>query len=317
MSLLDCDPNAISLDELYEELSATGLIGRLFDLARDEDLAIDGSLRDLTSEASVTGGATMRAAFVPRESGRLAGMAAAPELLARLAPGVELEVLLTDGRELNPGKAIAVLRGDAKEILALERTALNLLSHLSGVATLTRAMADRVEEAVGAGRVDVLDTRKTTPGLRLLEKYAVRCGGGRAHRLGLYDAVMLKDNHLARAPGEGFAKFIAQAAARARELEPRLRFVEVEVDSLAQLEALLLVEKGLVDIALLDNMSIDELREAVEMRDRENDALLLEASGGVRLETIGDIAGTGVDRISSGAMTHSARSIDIGLDVIE
>ncbi len=316
MSLLDCDPNAISLDELYERLSATGLIGRLFDLARDEDLAIDGSLRDLTSAASVADGLTMRAAFVPRERGQLAGVAALPELLARLAPGAELDVLIVDGSTLVSGKPIAVVKGDAKEVLGLERTALNLLSHLSGVATLTGAMVNRVGEAVGSGRIDVLDTRKTTPGLRLLEKYAVRCGGGHMHRLGLYDAAMLKDNHLAREQGEGFVAFISRAAARARELEPRLRFVEVEVDSLDQLQALLWVEKGLVDIALLDNMSVEELREAVKMRDRKNDALLLEASGGVRLETIGDIARTGVDRISSGAMTHSARSIDIGLDVI-
>ncbi|HBS28877.1 MAG TPA: hypothetical protein DEB06_05380 [Phycisphaerales bacterium] len=178
------------------------------------------------------------------------------------------------------------------------------------MATATAAYAS----ALGAGAKAMLyDTRKTTPGLRVLEKYAVRCAGARCHRLGLHDALLIKDNHLAGLPIEAIAPRVAEASRSARASFD-IRFVEVEVDSLAQLEALLRLPPGLVDIVLLDNMTLETLRQAVQARDRLNPTLALEASGGVTLTSIGPIARTGVERISAGAVTHQAQSIDIALD---
>lgn len=188
---------------------------------------------------------------------------------------------------------------------------LNLVGRLSGIATLTRLYVDAI-----AGTTTVIcDTRKTTPGMRSLEKYAVRCGGGTLHRLGLHDAVLFKDNHLQHlGPGE-FAPTVAAAAKAARDRYD-LRFVEVEIDTLEQLHLVLEIERGLIDMVLLDNMSLDQMRDAIICRDRLAPDLLLEASGGIALDHVRAVAEAGVDRISVGALTHSAPSLDVALDLV-
>jgi nicotinate-nucleotide pyrophosphorylase (carboxylating) len=200
--------------------------------------------------------------------------------------------------------------GSLRHMLAIERTLLNIVGRLSGIATLTRQY---VESITGTKAV-ICDTRKTTPGMRNLEKYAVRCGGGTLHRIGLYDAALYKDNHLALIPAAQLAETVAVAAKQARTRND-VRFVEVEVDSLKQFHELLRIEPGVIDIVLLDNMSPSNMREAVKIRDTANPALQLEASGGVNLETVRAIAESGVDRISVGALTHSVTCLDVGLDV--
>ncbi|MCS7047311.1 MAG: carboxylating nicotinate-nucleotide diphosphorylase, partial [Gemmataceae bacterium] len=203
-----------------------------------------------------------------------------------------------------PGDHLATISGRMRSLLAAERTALNFLQHLSGIATLTR----RYVEAVAGLPVRILDTRKTLPGWRLLEKYAVRQGGGDNHRRGLYDAILIKDNHLAALHRS--ANPVAAAVLAAQEKCPDLP-VEVEVDSLAQLPQALACRPAIV---LLDNMSLEQLREAVQRRNRQAPDVLLEASGGVTLQTVRAIAETGVDRISVGALTHSAPALDISLE---
>jgi nicotinate-nucleotide pyrophosphorylase (carboxylating) len=231
-------------------------------------------------------------------------------LMELFAPGASLTAVACDGEGVEAGAVLARVRGPAAEVLALERTLLNLVGRLSGVATLTSRF---VAEAAAGGRARVFDTRKTTPGLRVLEKYAVRCGGGGCHRLGLYDAVLVKDNHVGRVPIERLTAHAEAAARRARAARP-LRFVEVEADRLEQVEALLRAAPGLIDAVLLDNMPASALVEAVRMRDVLNPGVALEASGGVTLETVRGISGTGVDRISAGALTHRAEWLDVGLD---
>jgi nicotinate-nucleotide pyrophosphorylase (carboxylating) len=200
---------------------------------------------------------------------------------------------------------LATVSGSLQSILAAERTALNFLQRLSGVASLTRKFV----EAASGFRAQLLDTRKTTPGWRLLEKYAVRAGGGTNHRVGLYDAILIKDNHIAGLGGD-----VRKAVQAARDFPGNAGLaVEVEVDTLVQLEYALAVH---ADIVLLDNMSLDQLRAAVSRRDAVSPRTLLEASGGVNLNTVRDIAATGVDRISVGAITHSATALDIGLDFL-
>jgi nicotinate-nucleotide pyrophosphorylase (carboxylating) len=230
------------------------------------------------------------------------------------------ESLASDGERVSAGQPLARLTGSARSLLTAERTLLNFLGHLSGVATLTRAYVD----AVAGTKARIYDTRKTLPGWRLLDKYAVRMGGGFNHRLSLFDAVLIKDNHLALGadPASG-AKFSpAEAVAKAKKLladlptpraetDPPKRIVEVEIDGLEQLEPVLAAAP---DIVLLDNMSLDELREAVAVRDRLVPRVELEASGGVNLDTLTDIARSGVERISVGALTHSARWLDVSLD---
>ncbi|MEM8835882.1 MAG: carboxylating nicotinate-nucleotide diphosphorylase [Planctomycetota bacterium] len=301
--------NDESLQDLYDAIESTGLIRRLFELARDEDLGKDGHPGDVTSIAFDVPDHTIRAHVRARDAGTLAGLACVPTMIDVFAPRTLLQKTLDDGSLFGPGDTLATLVGPAREVVEIERTLLNTLSRLSGVATLTA----RYVEAVGSGtRAHVYDTRKTTPGLRVLEKYAVRCGGGRSHRLGLHDAVLVKDNHIASVAPDSLAERLR--AARARVTSP-LQFVQVEVDSLPQLDALLALDAGVIDIVLLDNMTMDQLREAVARRDAHQPCLLLECSGGVRLDTIRDIARTGVDRISVGALTHQAVSLDIGLDV--
>jgi nicotinate-nucleotide pyrophosphorylase (carboxylating) len=268
----------------------------LIDRALSEDVG-DG---DLTTDAIVPEGLRGEAAVVVREPGVVCGLAEAFAVLLRLDPEAELEVLVADGEVVaNPPVTAARMRASVRALLTGERTALNLLQRMSGIATATRSYV----EAVAGTPVEVLDTRKTAPGLRLLDKAAVACGGGTNHRAGLHDAILIKDNHVAVAGG------IAQAIAAVRVHQPSLA-VEVEVDTLDQLDEAL--DCG-AETVLLDNMTADMIREAVR---RCRGRVRLEASGGITLATIRSIAETGVDAISVGALTHSVRALDIALEVV-
>lgn len=303
------DLNALSLPELFAAVATSGTVQPLLELALAEDLADIG---DVTTESIVDADATAQGRIVARRSGVVSGLPACLMLLAAAEAGeaVELEFETVDGSACACGDTVATVSGSLGFLLILERTMLNLLGRLSGVATLTRAYVEAVE---GTSAV-VCDTRKTTPGLRMLEKYAVRCGGGTVHRLGLYDAALYKDNHLAGIEDADLAAHLHRAIAEARG-SGQLRFVEVEVDRLEQFEALLELPDGAIDIILLDNMNPDTLVRAVALRDRRAPSLLLEASGGVSLETIRSIAETGVDRISVGALTHGSTWLDLALDM--
>jgi len=306
-------PTPVELVRIYAEMAETGLVDRLLELARDEDLGPGGC--DLSSELFVDEDATRRCAVVARQVGVVAGLAAMDDLLRvfGFAESVKAQIESPDGSRVEPGTRVAVLEGKARDVLTVERTLLNLVGRLSGVATLTR----RYLEAMGPDtRAGLYDTRKTTPGLRVLEKYAVRCGGGCSHRLGLHDAVLVKDNHLAGLGLENLGAAIVAAGERVRALPEPVAFFEVEVDSLEQFERVLAAGSGVVDIVLLDNFTPAELMVAVGLRDRAGSGLQLEASGGITLETIREVAHTGVDRISVGALTHSAASLDFGLDAL-
>jgi nicotinate-nucleotide pyrophosphorylase (carboxylating) len=260
-----------------------------------EDL---GRAGDVTADACLSAGETLKAAFVSRASGRVSGLACARLALAALDPAISFEVVAADGADVEPGDVIAVVEGQARAILSAERVALNFMGRLCGVATLTRAYVRAVEGT----SAKIVCTRKTTPGLRALEKYAVRCGGGTNHRFGLDDAILIKDNHIAACGGVGRALERAKAAAG------HLMKIEIEVDRLDQLEEALPFAP---DVIMLDNFALDDLREAVR---RVAGAVVLEASGGVTLSSVRAIAETGVDAISVGALTHSAPVLDIGLD---
>jgi len=295
-------PDAPKLDTF---ISAERL-GLLIDLARDEDMGPDGL--DVTSELFVPAELSARACVVAREAGRLSGLSLLPAIAKAYDERIQVTLQAQDGVVVEPGQSVALVTGPMRGILAAERVALNLLSHLSGVATLT---ARFVEQTTGT-QASIYDTRKTLPGLRGLQKYAVACGGGGTHRMGLHDAVLLKDNHLANVAAEGLAQAVADAVKRSRAAYPKVKFVMVEVDHLDQLQRLLTTG---IDIVLLDNMDTDQLKQAVAIRDSVAPKVELEASGGVTLETIRAIAETGVDRISVGALTHSAPALDLGLDI--
>ena len=264
-----------------------------------EDLGLAG---DITSEATVPANKRVLASLVARESGVLAGLDCALLAFRLLDPQVKIDVGVHDGSHVQPGTHVAAFAGDARALLAAERTALNLICRLSGIASETAAYV----AAVAGTRARISETRKTTPGLRALEKYAVRAGGGFNHRMRLDDAVLVKDNHIAIAGG--VAKALAAVHARLGHLVK----VEVEVDTLAQLDEVL-AQSEPVDAVLLDNFSLPQLADAVR---RVAGRLTLEASGGVRLDNVAAIAATGVDVISIGALTHSPRALDIGLDVV-
>lgn len=263
-----------------------------------EDFGIGG---DITTEATIPPETRARASLVARKAGVLAGLDAALFAFKALDRDVQVAAFARDGEPVAAGATIATVEGLAHGILGAERTALNLLSHLSGIATTTAHYV----EACGGARCAIVETRKTLPGLRALEKYAVRAGGGKNHRLRLDDAILIKDNHIAIAGG------IGPALDRARERAGHLVKIEIEVDSLAQLDEVLAHPDG-VDCVLLDNFSVAELREAVR---RARNRATLEASGGITLEAVAEIAATGVDVISIGALTHSVVALDIGLDV--
>jgi nicotinate-nucleotide pyrophosphorylase (carboxylating) len=262
-----------------------------------EDL---GRAGDITTDAIFSPEVAAEAAIVARESGRIAGAEIAAWVFRRLDPDVEIEILCRDGMDADPGGTIAVVRGRAVSILTGERTALNFLSHLSGIATAT----EEVARTVAPYKARIVCTRKTTPGLRVLEKYAVRCGGGYNHRFGLDDAVLIKDNHIA------VAGSISEAVRRVRQRTGHLVKVEVEIDTLEQLDEAL---KENIDAVLLDNMAVDILTLAVQ---RVDGRVITEASGGVTLQTVQAIAASGVDLISLGWLTHSAPALNISLDIV-
>jgi nicotinate-nucleotide pyrophosphorylase (carboxylating) len=269
------------------------------DLARAalrEDL---GRAGDLTTDAIVPADARGEARVVAREAGVVSGVFVVERVFAVLDPQVTVRVAVADGGRVEPGTIVATIAGPLRSILIGERTALNLISRLSGIATAT----SRLVEAAAGTRATIVDTRKTTPGLRALEKAAVRDGGGANHRFGLDDAILIKDNHVAIAGG------ITAAIEAARRHAGHLVKIEIEVDTLAQLDEALAAR---ADIVLLDNFTPEQLREAVT---RTAGRALLEASGRIDATTVRAIAETGVDLISSGALTHSARILDLGLDI--
>ncbi|HKZ24615.1 MAG TPA: carboxylating nicotinate-nucleotide diphosphorylase [Acidimicrobiia bacterium] len=272
---------------MYEDVIARAL---------DEDL---GEAGDLTSEAVVGPDALVSGALVARRPGRIAGLEVAGAVFAAVDQRIEVTYHQTDGDEVGAGTRLATVTGRARSVLTGERTALNLLGHLSGVATATAAFVARV---VGTN-ARIADTRKTTPGLRALEKYAVRMGGGINHRFGLSDAVMIKDNHLIAAGG------VLAALEAARRRVGHLVKIEVEVTTLAQLEEVL--EAG-ADVVLLDNMDLATMVEAVRL---VGGRLVVEASGGITLDNVAEVARTGVDVISVGWITHSAPALDVALDL--
>jgi nicotinate-nucleotide pyrophosphorylase (carboxylating) len=282
-------------------------LAAILELAVREDLGKPG---DLTSIATIPADLLGKAAFVARRAGILAGLPVCQRVLERIDPAIRLEMLQQDGARFEAGCWFATIAGPMRSILAAERVALNFLQHLSGIATQTRQYVD----AVAGTNAKILDTRKTLPGWRLLEKYAVRMGGGVNHRIGLYDGILIKDNHLKsmRNAECGMRNEIEFAIQRCREANPSLP-VEIEVESLEQLDQALICKP---DIVLLDNMNLEMLREAVSRRDAVAPAVLLEASGGVNLDSVRGIAVTGIDRISVGALTHSAPALDIALDFI-
>lgn len=259
---------------------------------------------DKTTLAVIPAETQARAYVVVKEAGVVAGLPVLQAVFAQIDPSLTIALQATDGEQVVAGSVVATICGCARSILTGERVALNFLQRMSGIATLTA----RYVAAVGPLPVQLLDTRKTTPGLRLLEKYAVAMGGGVNHRFGLYDAVMLKDNHLALLAAQGVG--IGEAVQRARAAVGPLVCIEVEADSVEQARAA--AEAG-ADMVLLDNMSSDMLREAVAAI---GGRATVEASGGITLETIQTVAETGVSYISIGALTHSARALDIGLDVL-
>ncbi len=263
--------------------------------ALEEDL---GRAGDITSAAVIPAEAVLRGAIIAREGCVTAGLGVARDVFRRVDPEVRVDAACADGAQVEPGESVLRVEGCARSILTAERTALNFLGRLSGVATATA----RLVAAAGSYPVRIADTRKTTPGLRALEKHAVRAGGGSNHRFGLDDAVLIKDNHIVAAGG------VASAVRRARAGVGHLVKIEVEVDTLEQLAEAL--EAG-PDAVLLDNMSPEQLREAVGM---VAGRAVTEASGGISPETVAAVAETGVDVISVGWITHSARCIDFSLD---
>ena len=273
----------------------------LIALALSEDLS---SVGDLTCAALIQPDEQAAVQVVARQAGILAGSPIGRRVFTRLDPSVRWKTHQRDGERILPGTAVATAIGPLRSLLIGERTMLNFMTHLSGIATMTQRFVD----AVRGTRAEILDTRKTLPGWRLLEKYAVRCGGGTNHRMGLYDGVLIKDNHLAAWTE---SDSIASAVETARQRSPAGISIEVEVDTLDQLSDAL---RGGPDIVLLDNMDVATLRQAVNIRDHTAPRVLLEASGGVTLETVAAIAQTGVERISVGGLTHSAPALDLAFD---
>jgi nicotinate-nucleotide pyrophosphorylase (carboxylating) len=266
--------------------------------ALKEDL---GHAGDITALSTIPATARSKAQFNAREHGVIAGLDLAREAFRQLDDRVVFETHVRDGDSVAPKQVIATVEGASRSLLSAERVALNYLGRLSGIASLT---AQYVRE-VSHTKAKIADTRKTTPGLRAFEKYAVRCGGGMNHRFGLDDAVLIKDNHIVAAGG------VLEALRAAKQAVGHLVKVEIEVDRMEQLK--LVLQEG-ADVVMLDNMSLDELRKAVSL---VNGRMKVEASGGVNLTTVKAIAETGVDLISVGALTHSAKVLDIGLDFVK
>jgi nicotinate-nucleotide pyrophosphorylase (carboxylating) len=265
--------------------------------ALDEDL---GRAGDITSIATIPEKTLARAILIARQAGVIAGLPLAVATFQKLSGDINIQAHVRDGAKVAAGRHVLTIAGPARAVLSGERTALNFVGRLSGIATLT---SDYVRHTAGTN-LRICCTRKTTPGLRALEKYAVRCGGGFNHRFGLDDAILIKDNHVAVAGG------VTAVLERARAHTGHLVRIEIEVDTLAQLREVL--DTGMADVVLLDNMDIADLTEAVKLA---KGRVVLEASGGVTQASIAAIAATGVDYVSSGALTHSAPNFDVALDV--
>lgn len=271
------------------------LVEQAVDAALAEDL---GSVGDITTDAIIPAESQGEASIVARKTGVIAGLDLVEAAFKSLDPETRFRRVVQDASKVEAGGTIATVAGKTRALLIGERTALNFLGRLSGIATLTAAYV----AAIQGTRAKIVETRKTTPGLRAFEKYAVRCGGGMNHRFGLYDAVLVKDNHIAAAGG------LAGALQKLRARVGHLVRIEIEVDTLDQLEDALNFP---IDAVLLDNMDVETLRKAVAL---VNGRVVTEASGGVTLENVGEIAKTGVDLISVGALTHSARNLDSSLE---
>lgn len=273
------------------------LVARAVTDALAEDLGLAG---DITTEATVSPEARAKAVLATRKPGVVSGLVVAEAAFRALDAGVAFTPEVADGAKVAAGAVLARIEGNARAVLTAERVALNFMGRMSGIATLTRAYVDKV----AGTRAHIVDTRKTTPGLRAFEKYAVRCGGGHNHRVGLFDAVLIKDNHIVAAGS------LSKAVERGRARCGHMLKIEVEVDTLTQLEEALRHD---IDAVLLDNMAPAELKKAVALVDGR---VTTEASGGVNLETVRAIAESGVDLISVGGLTHSAPVLDLGLDFL-
>ena len=280
-------------------LPPPGVLQAVIDRALEEDLG-DG---DVTTSALVSGDLSGEARIVAHESGVLAGLPVAMAVFHRVDPSLAAVAMVSDGNRVEDGDCAGTVAGKLASILMAERTALNFLQRMSGIASVT----SRYVDAVSGTKAEILDTRKTAPGLRVVDKYAVAAGGGRNHRLNLGDGVLIKDNHIAalRAVGAGTAKIIQIA----RENSPHGMKIEIEVESVEEARAAI---EGGADIVMLDNMSLEEISEAARFAKGQ---CLTEVSGGVTLERVPEIAATGVDLISVGALTHSVKALDIGLDI--
>lgn len=300
------DYDAVTADERLE-----ADLRRLIRLGWQEDVA---DQTDWTSVATIPADSRGSCRIVPRQAGIASGLVTVPWIIDALAVDLQFDPQATDGDRFEPSQSLGTITGNVRDLLAAERLVLNIVSRMCGVATLTAAFVDRI----AATEVRLYDTRKTTTGWRRLEKYAVRCGGGHNHRSGLYDAFLIKDNHLALGGFGGEPLSPAEAVRRAQSMAGREtdghtapRIVEIEVDSLDQLREVLPAGP---DIVLVDNFDPDDLRRAVELRNQLNRDVELEASGGVSIDSIAEIASTGVDRISCGAVTHQAVWLDLGFD---
>jgi nicotinate-nucleotide pyrophosphorylase (carboxylating) len=286
-------PSLLCPDAFLSPLEIDAAVTR----ALEEDL---GRAGDITSTATIPEDAQARAVVVARKAGTIAGLPLVEAALHKLSHDIRIEAHARDGAAVASKTALMTIAGDARAILSAERTALNFLGNLSGVASATAEFVRRI----GNAKTRVTCTRKTTPGLRALQKYAVRCGGGFNHRFGLDDAMLIKDNHIAVAGG------VAKVLERAKAVAGHLVKIEIEVDSLDQLREVLAT--GLADVVLLDNMDAATLTEAVKMA---GGRLVTEASGGITLDNVAGSAATGVDYVSSGAITHSSPSLDVALDI--
>jgi nicotinate-nucleotide pyrophosphorylase (carboxylating) len=261
---------------------------------------------DLTCLSTISAALMATVQIVSRESGVVSGLPLIPIVFRELDSNVQAVIPVQDGDRIHRGTIVASLTGPVRTLLTGERTILNFMTHLSGIASRTALFVD----AISGTRASILDTRKTLPGYRALQKYAVRCGGGVNHRMGLYDGVLIKDNHLAARGDSACASAVADAR-RFMIASGRNSSIEIEVDTLEQLLDAL---KEKPEIVLLDNMSPDLLREAVSLRDQYGPTTLLEASGGITLQTVRSVAETGVERISIGGLTHSSPALDLGFD---
>jgi nicotinate-nucleotide pyrophosphorylase (carboxylating) len=279
----------------HPQLTASRQIDQIVRNALAEDIG-EG---DVTTLNTIPAAAVLHGVFLAKEAGVVAGLEVVRRVFQQVDPSVEVAFDVADGERIEARQVFGTIRGPGRALLTGERVALNFLQRMSGIATLTRRYVD----AVAGTRAVILDTRKTAPGLRALDKWAVHLGGGQNHRFGLYDMAMIKDNHIAAVGG------IAEAVRRVREGDSRRRPIEVEVTTLEQLREALTQP---IDRILLDNMSLDQMRQAVQIAAGR---IPLEASGNVNLDTVVAIAATGVDYISSGALTHSVRALDISLDI--